>query len=67
MAILVYADDTNISVRSGNIDIAVRKLNAATGLLEPWFQKWRRRIHTKTAQLPRFPKDCWAIPAVRIQ
>jgi hypothetical protein len=29
----VYADDTNISVRSGSIDIAVRKLNSAVGLL----------------------------------
>jgi hypothetical protein len=35
VAISVYADDTNISVRSGSIGIAVRKLNAAVALLEP--------------------------------
>jgi hypothetical protein len=35
VAISVYADDTTISVRSGSVDIAVRKLNAAMGLLEP--------------------------------
>jgi hypothetical protein len=39
IAISVYADGTNISVRSGGVDIAVRKLNAAIGLLEPWFRK----------------------------
>jgi hypothetical protein len=43
-AISVYADDMNISVRSGSINIAIRKLNGAIGLLELWFQKWRTRI-----------------------
>jgi hypothetical protein len=33
VTISVYADDTNISVRSGSIDIAVRKLNSSIGLL----------------------------------
>jgi hypothetical protein len=33
LAISVYADDMNISVWSGSIDIAVRKLNGATGVL----------------------------------
>jgi hypothetical protein len=35
IAISVYADDTNTSVRSGSIDIGAGKLNAAIGLLEP--------------------------------
>jgi retron-type reverse transcriptase len=47
IAMSVYADDTNISVRSGSIDIAVRKLNSVIGLLEPWFRKWRIKINTK--------------------
>jgi hypothetical protein len=47
VAISVCADDTNINVRSGSMDIQVRKLNAAIGLLEPWFRKWTIRINTK--------------------
>jgi hypothetical protein len=47
VVISVYADDTNISVRSGNIDIAVGKLNDAIALSEPWFQKWRTKVNTK--------------------
>jgi hypothetical protein len=47
VAFSIYDDDTNIGVRSGSVDIAVRKLNAAIGLLEPWFQKWRMRINAK--------------------
>jgi hypothetical protein len=39
VTISVYADDTNISVRSGSVDITVGKLNYAKALLEPWFQK----------------------------
>jgi hypothetical protein len=47
VAISVYADDTNISVRSGSIDIADGKINAATALLEPCFRKCRIRITKK--------------------
>jgi retron-type reverse transcriptase len=54
VAISVYADDTNISVRSGSIDIAVRKLNSAIGLLEPWFRKWRIQINTKKCTITLF-------------
>jgi hypothetical protein len=40
VAIYFYADDTNISVRSGSANIAVGKLNYAIALLERWLQKW---------------------------
>jgi hypothetical protein len=43
----MYADDTTISVRSGKIDLAVRKLNSALALLEPWLLKWRIHINTQ--------------------
>jgi hypothetical protein len=55
--ISVYADDTNISVRSGSVDVAVRKLNAAIGLLEPWFRKWRIMINTKNCTITLFSKQ----------
>jgi hypothetical protein len=67
VAISVYAEGTNISVRSGSIDVAVGKLNEAIGLLESWFQKWRIKINTKNAQLLCFPNDCVTIAAIRIQ
>jgi hypothetical protein len=54
----------NISVRSGSTDIAVRKLNDAIGILEPWFQKRRIKINTK---LHDFPNDCVTIAAIRVQ
>ena len=56
IAISVYADDTNISVRSGSIDIAVRKLNSAIRLLEPWFRKWRIHINAKKCTITLFSK-----------
>jgi hypothetical protein len=65
--ISVYADDTNISVRSGSIDTAVTKLDTAIGLLEPWFRKWRIRINTQNAQLHCFPDDCVTTAPVGIQ
>jgi hypothetical protein len=37
IAISFCADDTNVSVRSGSVDMAVRKLNGAIDPLEPWF------------------------------
>jgi hypothetical protein len=67
IAISVYAEDTNISVLSGSIDIALRKLNSAIDLLEPWFQKWITRINTKNAQLHCFPNDRITVAAVRIK
>jgi hypothetical protein len=45
VAISFYAHDTRISVRSGSIDIRVRKLNIAVALLEPSFRKWRIEIN----------------------
>jgi hypothetical protein len=56
VAISVYADDKIISVRSGGIVIAVRKLNTAIGLLQPWFRKWRLRINTKKCTIILFSK-----------
>jgi hypothetical protein len=46
LAVSIYADDTSISVRSGSVDLAVRKLNSALALLEPWLQKLRIQINT---------------------
>jgi hypothetical protein len=46
VAILLCTDDTNISVWSGSIDTAVRKLNSAICLLGLWFWKWRTKINT---------------------
>jgi hypothetical protein len=65
VAIAVYADDTNISVQSRSINIAVRKLNDAIGLLQPWFLKWRIRINTKNAQLHCFLNVCTTIISLR--
>jgi hypothetical protein len=41
VVISVYADDTNNSVRSGRLHIAIWKISNAIRLLQPWFQKWR--------------------------
>jgi hypothetical protein len=48
IAISFCADDTNISVQSGTIDRAVRKLNSAIGLSERWYRKWRISVHNYT-------------------
>jgi hypothetical protein len=64
--ISVYTDDTNISVRSGSTDKAVRTLNAALGLIEPWSRKWRIMINTKNAQLRCFLNNCITMAAVHI-
>jgi hypothetical protein len=56
VAISVYADDTNISIRSGSVDIAVWKLNAATAIVEPWFRKWRIKINKKKCALTLFSR-----------
>jgi hypothetical protein len=48
MTISVCADDTNITARSGSRDLAVRKLNAALGLLEAWFRKWGKGLYNYT-------------------
>jgi hypothetical protein len=55
VAISIYADDTNISVRSGKLDIAAAKLNNATDLLEPWFLKWRIKVNTSKCATTPFP------------
>jgi hypothetical protein len=67
MDISVYADYTNISVRSGSTDIAGRNLNSAIGLSEPWFRNWRIRINTKEEELHIFPNFFAIIPAVRFR
>jgi hypothetical protein len=56
VAISFFADDTNISVWSGSIDIAVRKLNAPEGLLEPWFRKLRIKINTQKCAITLFSR-----------
>jgi retron-type reverse transcriptase len=56
VAISVYADDTNISVRSGSVDIAVGKLNYAIAILEPWLQKWRIKVNTQKCTLILFSR-----------
>jgi hypothetical protein len=56
VAISVYADDTNISVRSGSLDVAVRELNASITLLEPWFRKWRIHVNTKKCAITLFSR-----------
>jgi hypothetical protein len=57
---------TNISTRSGSIDIADGKLNTALSALEPWFQKWRTKVNIKNAHLHFFSNDCVTITAVRV-
>jgi hypothetical protein len=67
-AILVYADDTNISVPPGSLFIAIRELNAATGLLEPWFLKLSIRINKKkNEELQCFPSECVTIITISAQ
>jgi hypothetical protein len=56
VAISVYADDTNISVRSGSVDRAVGKLNFAIALLEPRFQKWRIKVNAQKCTLTLFSR-----------
>jgi hypothetical protein len=46
----------NISVRSGTIDIAVRTLNAAVALLEPWSRKWRIKINTQKCTITLYSR-----------
>jgi hypothetical protein len=56
VAISISADDTNISVRSGRLDIAILKLNNAIRRLEPWFQKWRIKVNTNKCTSTLFSK-----------
>jgi hypothetical protein len=56
VAISIYADDTNISVRLGKLDIAAAKLNNAIGLLEPCFLKWRIKVNTSKCTTTLFSK-----------
>jgi hypothetical protein len=61
VAISVYADDTNISVRSGSINIAT------IGLLEPWFRKRRIRISIRKLTITTVSKWFSYYRAVHIQ
>jgi hypothetical protein len=56
LAVTMYADDACISVRSGQVDLAVRKLNSAIALLEPWLRKWRIQINTQKSTVTLFSK-----------
>jgi hypothetical protein len=70
VAISIYADDINISVRSGKFDIATAKLNNAIGLLEPWFLKWRIKVNKSKCTTTLFSKRLRdyrrSIPPVKI-
>jgi hypothetical protein len=56
VALSIYADDTSISVRSGSVDLAVRKLNTSLALLQPWLQKWRIKINTQKSTVTLFSR-----------
>jgi hypothetical protein len=56
LAVSIYADDTRISVRSGSVDLAVRKLNSALALLEPWLQKWRIQVNIHKSSVTLFSR-----------
>jgi hypothetical protein len=56
VAVSIYADDTSIKVRSGSVDLAVRKLNSALALLEPWLQKWRIKINIQKSTITLFSR-----------
>lgn len=56
MAVSIYADDTCVTVRSDNIKLAVRKLNDAIRILEPWFNKWRIEININKCSTTLFSK-----------
>jgi hypothetical protein len=56
LAITLYADDAAINVRSGDVSLAVRKLNAALALLEPWLLNWRIQINIHKSSVTIFSK-----------
>jgi hypothetical protein len=41
----MYAEDTGITVQSGRMKLATRKLIDASEVSEPWFNKWRIEIN----------------------
>jgi hypothetical protein len=52
----VYADDTNVTVRSGSVQLAVNKLSDVIKTLEPWFEKWRIKINVNKCSTTLFSK-----------
>jgi hypothetical protein len=56
LAITLYADDAAINVRSGDVTLAVRKLNAALALMEPWLLNWRIQININKSSVTIFSK-----------
>jgi hypothetical protein len=54
LLLTIYADDTTISARSGKPEIAVRKLNSALALLEPWLIKWRIELNVQKSSVALF-------------
>lgn len=56
MAISLYADDSNVTVRSGSIKLTLNKLNSAMKMLEPAFEKWRIYINVTTFLIILFSK-----------
>jgi hypothetical protein len=55
-AMSLYADDTNVTVRSGSRKLAAGKLNSAIKMLEPWFEKWRITINVSKCSVILFSK-----------
>jgi hypothetical protein len=56
VAVSMHADDTTVTVRSGSIKLAVRKLNDAIRILKPWFNKWRIKINVNKCSRTLFSK-----------
>jgi hypothetical protein len=48
VAVSTYADDTNVTVRSGNAQLAVNKLNNVIKTLEPWSEKMEDKDQCKS-------------------
>jgi hypothetical protein len=45
VVVSIYADDTNVTVRSGRKQLDTNKLNYAIKILEPWLEKWRIKFY----------------------
>jgi hypothetical protein len=56
VAVSMYANDMNVTVRSGSVQLAVNKLSDVIKILEPWFEKWRIKITVNKCSTTLFSK-----------
>jgi hypothetical protein len=54
VAFSICVDDTNVTVRSRSVQLAVNKLSNVIKTLESWFEKWKIKINTNKCSTTLF-------------